>query len=89
MDINQSKVSGNICAIANLMEQGGVGDPDQGMEEDSKYERDVVDMRKHVLLFHGDLGTYEQVLGMLQWRALKATAYRRYQFIVFPMDGLC
>ena len=41
MDINQSKVSGNIRAIANLMDQGGVGDPDQGMEENSEYERDI------------------------------------------------
>ena len=85
MDINQSKVSGNIRAIANLMEQGGVGDPDQGMEENSEYERDVVDMREHVILFHGDLGTFERVLGVLQRRALEVTAFQRYQFIVFLM----
>ena len=76
MDINQSKVSGNICAITNLMEQGGVGDPDQGMEENSEYKRDVVDMRKHVILFHGDLGTFERVLGVLQQRALKVMAFQ-------------
>ena len=85
MDVNQSKVSGNIRAIANLLEQGGVGDPDEGMEEDSEYERDVVDMREFVILFHGNLGTFEQVLSVLQQRALEATAYRRYQFIVFLM----
>ena len=38
MDINQSKVSGNIRAVGNLMEQGGVSDPEEGMEEDSEYE---------------------------------------------------
>ncbi|KIM76705.1 hypothetical protein PILCRDRAFT_77537, partial [Piloderma croceum F 1598] len=68
MDINQSKVSGNIRAIANLMEQG-----------------DIVDMREHVILFHGYLGTYERVLGMLLRRSLEMTACRRYQFIVFLM----
>src|SRR5882762_11029367 len=83
MDINQSKVSGNIRAVANLMEQGGVGDPDEGMEENDEYERDVVDMRQFVILFHGDLGTFERVLSVLQRRALESTAYRRYQFIVF------
>jgi len=85
MDINQSKIAGNIRAVANLMDQGGVGDPDEGMEEDSEYERDVVDMREFVILFHGDLGTFERVLGILQRRALESTAYRRYQFIVFLM----
>jgi hypothetical protein len=50
MDVNQSKVLGNIRAIANLLEQGGVGDSDEGMEEDSKYERDVVDMQEFVIL---------------------------------------
>jgi hypothetical protein len=85
MDINQSKVSGNIRAVANLMEQGGVGDPDEGMEEDSEYERDVVDMRPFVILIHGDLGTFERVQSILQQRSLELTAYRRYQFIVFIM----
>ena len=83
MDINQSKVSGNIRAITNLLDQGGVGDPDEGMEENSEYERDVVDMRKYVILFHGDLGTFERVLGVLQRRALEETALRRYQFLIF------
>jgi len=35
MDINQSKVSGNIRAIANLLDQGGIGDPTEGMAKDS------------------------------------------------------
>ena len=83
MDINQSKVSGNIRAIANLLDQGGVGDPDEGMKENSEYERDVVDMRKYVILFHGDLSTFEHVLGVLQQQALKETALRHYQFLIF------
>jgi len=85
MDINQSKVSGNIRAITNLTEQGGVGDPDQGMEENSEYERNVVDMREHVILFHEDLGTFKWVLGVLQRCALEVMVFQRYQFIVFLM----
>ena len=65
-----------------------MGDPDEGMEEDSEYERDVVDMWEFVILFHGNLGTFECVLGILQWRALKSTAYCHYQFIVFLMGLL-
>lgn len=125
MDINQSKVAGNISAIANLLAQGGVGDPEQGKEpkesreqveepevicvdqhdggegdegRDKEPERQreleafleeklgplsVKDMRKYVILFHGDLGTAERVLGIRQQRAIEETAYRRYQFIVF------
>jgi hypothetical protein len=66
MDINQLKVSRNIHDITNLMEQGGIGDPDLEMEENSEYKRDLVDMHEHVILFHGDLRTFEQVLGVLQ-----------------------
>jgi hypothetical protein len=83
MDINQSKVLGNIHAITNLLDQGGVGDPDEGMEENSEYKRDVVDMGKYVILFHGNLGTFERVLRVLQRQALEETAFRRYQFLIF------
>jgi hypothetical protein len=39
MDINQSKVSGNIQAIEELISQGGVGDPE--VDESSEWESDV------------------------------------------------
>ncbi|KZP32766.1 hypothetical protein FIBSPDRAFT_907052 [Athelia psychrophila] len=83
MDINQSKVAGNIDAIANLMAQGGVGDPMEGIEPESRELNDVEDMREFVILWHGDLGTGERVLGLREQRAIEATAYRRYQHIIF------
>ncbi|KAF7973123.1 hypothetical protein HWV62_16158 [Athelia sp. TMB] len=83
MDINQSKIAGNIDAIANLMEQGGVWDPMEGVEENGGECKDVEDMREYVILFHGDLGTGERVLGLQEQRSIEATAYRRYQFVIF------
>ncbi|KAF7969309.1 hypothetical protein HWV62_27741 [Athelia sp. TMB] len=83
MDINQSKIAGNIDAIANLMTQGGIGDPMEGIEPGSDEVNDVEDMREYVVLFHGDLGTGERVLGLREQRAIEATAYRRYQFVIF------
>ena len=38
-----------------------------------------------MILFHGDLGTFEHVLSILQQHALESTVHRRYQFIVFLM----
>jgi len=83
MDINQSKVSGNIRAIVNLLDQGSVGDPTEAVHKDSEYENNLVTMLAFVILFHGDLGTFERVMSILQRRSLEATAYRRYQFVVF------
>ena len=83
MDINQSKVLGNICVIMNLLDEGGVGDPDEGMEENGEYKRDIVDRHKYVILFHGNLSTFECVLRVLQWWALKETALRCYEFLIF------
>ncbi|KAF7971243.1 hypothetical protein HWV62_21560 [Athelia sp. TMB] len=83
MDINQSKIAGNIDAIVNLMDQGGIGDPMEGIEPESGKFNDVEDMREYVVLFHGDLGTGERVLGLREQRSIEATAYRRYQFVIF------
>ncbi|KAF8868756.1 hypothetical protein BD779DRAFT_1459301 [Infundibulicybe gibba] len=52
MDLSNSTVSGNIETIKNLAAQGGIGDPD-----DPEEMFEVTDLREHVLLFHGDLGT--------------------------------
>ncbi|KAH7917504.1 hypothetical protein BV22DRAFT_1108559 [Leucogyrophana mollusca] len=85
MDINQSKVSGNIKAIANLLQQGGVGDPTEKIVTGSELTADVVDIQDYVVLFHGDLGTAERVQSVLERRSIEATPWRRYQFVVFVM----
>ncbi|KAI0052951.1 hypothetical protein FA95DRAFT_1482269 [Auriscalpium vulgare] len=77
MDINQSKVSGNIEAIEDLLAQGGVGDPD---DEDEHY--DVEDITPFVVLVHGDLGTLERVQSAQERRAIEDTPWRRLQSIV-------
>ncbi|KZP14845.1 hypothetical protein FIBSPDRAFT_751267 [Athelia psychrophila] len=83
MDINQSKVSGNIDAMANLMAQGGVGDPMEGIEPESGKLNDVEDMQEYVILWYGDLGTGERALVLRAQRSIEETAYRRYQHIIF------
>ncbi|KAL1751932.1 hypothetical protein FB107DRAFT_293531 [Schizophyllum commune] len=78
MDISQSSVGGNIDVIAQLLQQAGVGDP-----RDAKGPGDIIDITRHVLLFHGDLGTYERVMSILEHRSIEATPFRRFQFVVF------
>lgn len=84
MDINQSKVSGNIEAIQNLLNQGGVGDPDEDLRED-QWSTALVSIRSYVVLFHGDLGTMERVQSLLERRSLESTPWRRYQYLIFVM----
>ncbi|KAL6308380.1 hypothetical protein BKA93DRAFT_815411 [Sparassis latifolia] len=90
MDINQSRVGGNINAIAKLLQQGGVGDPtDKQIQNESSTEEDeemlqfdedeamdIVDITDYVVLIHGDLGTLEQV-------EIEATRWQRYQYVIF------
>lgn len=78
MDINQSKVTGNILAIEELLRQGGVGDPSE-----SKF--DIVDMRGHAVIFHGDLGTGECIQTLLECRLIKEIPWKRFEFTVFVM----
>ncbi|KAI0704921.1 hypothetical protein BC835DRAFT_1403855 [Cytidiella melzeri] len=55
MDINQSKVSGNIDALLEMLTQAGVGDA----ETAAKAKTEMADIGDMVQLVHGDLGTME------------------------------
>ncbi|KAJ7214687.1 hypothetical protein C8J57DRAFT_1600637 [Mycena rebaudengoi] len=94
MDINQSTHTGNISAIGNLLGQGGVGPglpPEDPNETDPvkiaqrKRLRGLVSILNYVVLFFGDLGTFERVQGVLLRRSIEATPWLRHQFIVFVM----
>ncbi|KAF7348211.1 hypothetical protein MSAN_01774300 [Mycena sanguinolenta] len=90
MDINQSTHSGNISAIENLLAQGGVGPPVDPNEDPLKIPprrrlRNVVSLLNYVVLFFGDLGTFERVQGVLLRRSIEGTPWLRHQFIVFVM----
>ncbi|KII90676.1 hypothetical protein PLICRDRAFT_174059 [Plicaturopsis crispa FD-325 SS-3] len=84
MDINEAKVSGQIDAIANLLHQGGVGDPTEESES-TPWESELEDIREFVALFFGDLGTGERVKSLLERRSIEKTPWRRYQFVIFVM----
>ncbi|KAL1687148.1 hypothetical protein GGG16DRAFT_128169 [Schizophyllum commune] len=80
MDISEASVEGNINVISSLLAQAGVGDP---RDVSDSQAQSIVDITRHVLLFHGDLGTYERVMSILEHRSLETTPVRRFQFMVF------
>jgi hypothetical protein len=67
--------------ISNLMEQGGVGNPN---DMDTRYE--VVDLSPFIIMFHGDLGMGDWIYSILQRRAIEKTAWNRFQFAVVVTD---
>ncbi|KAJ7105154.1 hypothetical protein C8R44DRAFT_529514, partial [Mycena epipterygia] len=94
MDINQSTHAGNISAVENLLGQGGVGPlppPADPKETDPikiaqrKRMDQLVSVLKYVVLFFGDLGTFERVQGILLRRSIEDTPWRRHRFMVFVM----
>ncbi|KAK7055893.1 hypothetical protein R3P38DRAFT_2682417 [Favolaschia claudopus] len=83
LDIKQSTVAGNLQAIPEFLEQGGVGDPSEKFE--GIWERNVKSMVPYVVLFHGDLGTGERIASILERRSIEETPWRRYQYVIFIM----
>ncbi|KIK78747.1 hypothetical protein PAXRUDRAFT_163144, partial [Paxillus rubicundulus Ve08.2h10] len=57
MDINNSTVSGNIRAVIDLLEQGGITDCSTTLDSES----DSPNISSYVVLVHGDLGTGERL----------------------------
>jgi len=84
MDINQSKVSGNKDAIADLLQQGRVGDPTDD-DDDDEWEPGIIDISPYVVLIHGDLGTCEHIESLLEQCTIEDTPWRRYQYVIFVM----
>ncbi|KAK6978313.1 hypothetical protein R3P38DRAFT_3235822 [Favolaschia claudopus] len=82
----RSTHAGNISAVENLLSQGRVGPPPDSAKV-AQYNRlqKLVSVAKYVVLFFGDLGTYERVQGVLQRRSIEGTPWRRHQFMVFVM----
>ncbi|KAI0703413.1 hypothetical protein BC835DRAFT_1410692 [Cytidiella melzeri] len=84
MDINQSKVSGNIDAIMDMLGQAAVGKHGaeiSGLEE--------INIAQFVQLVHGDLGTMERfvvfVFGLFHFKMAAADAI--WRILVTPMDA--
>ena len=73
MDINQSRVSGNIQVVQNLLDQGGIGDETE----------DSVDISDHVVIFNGDLATGERLESVLERRSIEDTPKLRFQLLIF------
>ena len=78
MEFSNSTVSGNISTIQNLMEQGGVGDPN-----DPEIQYIVEDLTLHIILFHGDLGTGDRIYSIQLRRSIEKTPWNRFQYVIF------
>ncbi|KAL1749597.1 hypothetical protein FB107DRAFT_294922 [Schizophyllum commune] len=81
MDKSEASVSGNIDVISDILRQAGLGDVHD--VANTRAQAHLVDITRYVLLFHGDLGTYERVMSVIEHRSLESTPFRRFQFIVF------
>ncbi|KAI6011403.1 hypothetical protein BKA83DRAFT_4502458 [Pisolithus microcarpus] len=79
MDVNNSTVSGNIRAVADLLRQGGIYDPAAVAAEGL----DAPDISRYVVLIHGDLGTGERLQAVQLQRSIEATPWDRFQHVVF------
>ncbi|KAF9493445.1 hypothetical protein BDN71DRAFT_1508550 [Pleurotus eryngii] len=77
MDINQSTNDAQAQIIDNLLAQASIGDP-------TDYPH-VTDLREHVLLVHGDLGTGERLFAVKQSRSIEDKEMCRLQPVIFVM----
>ena len=83
MNIKESTPDGNVKVVKCLMQQGGIGEPD-----DERFNaREDVDMSEWVLLIHRDLLTKERLNTVRDSQCIEATPKRQFQHIVF-LPGL-
>ena len=82
MDVNNSMVTGNICAVNDLLQQGGISNP-AAAQTSKDIDMDSPDISKHVILIHGDLGTGEHLQSAQLCRLIESTPWNRLQHVVF------
>ncbi|KAF9643550.1 hypothetical protein BDM02DRAFT_3104275, partial [Thelephora ganbajun] len=77
LNISNSTVEGNIDTIEKLLEQTGLGN----------YElpTPTVPLDHQILLFHGDLGTGNQINSAKLRRSIESTPQDRLQYVIFVM----
>ena len=78
MKLHNSTVDGNIKAVEESMRQAGVWDIEELMKVHT-----VPGLEEVVILFHGDLGTWERIQSAQMYRALEKTSRERLQFLIF------
>ncbi|KAK7678135.1 hypothetical protein QCA50_018928 [Cerrena zonata] len=75
MDINSSTADGQAQIAESLFSQSNLGDPTD--------TPGVVDIREHVVLVHGDLGTGERLQSVKESRAIETKPVRRLEMVIF------
>ena len=81
MDVSNSMVMGNIQAVMQMLTQARVGDPN----EKADHVHPVEDISDFVLLFHVDLGTWEQVQLAQTSCGIEETLCNHFQFMIFVL----
>ncbi|KAF8836713.1 hypothetical protein BDN67DRAFT_1014445 [Paxillus ammoniavirescens] len=79
MDINNSTVGGNICAVIDLLEQGGI--TNCGTASDS--ESNSLDIFLYIVLMHSDLGTGGQLQAAQLQQSMESTPWDQFQQVTF------
>ena len=82
MDINNSTVSRNICAVIDLLQQGGISDH-TAAQTDEDVDMDSLDISEHVILIHGVLGTGEHLQSAQLHCLIESSPWNRFQHVVF------
>ncbi|KAG2139339.1 hypothetical protein DEU56DRAFT_944418 [Suillus clintonianus] len=77
MDVSNSTVAGNIQSVINLLEQGGIAEPN------SFDDPEIPDISEYVVMFHGNLGTGKRLQVVQQHRAIENSPWDRFQHVVF------
>ncbi|KAG6875407.1 hypothetical protein C0992_003987, partial [Termitomyces sp. T32_za158] len=78
MEFSNSTISGNISSIKNILNQAGVGDPN-----DPEISYEVKDATLYIIMFHGDLGTGDRIFSIQLRRSVEKTPWNRFQYVVF------
>lgn len=84
IDINQSRVDGNIEAISNLLSQRGIGDSAEQTTH-GQPNSTLVDIFEYVALVHGNLSTCERIQSILKVQSIEKTPWWCYQFVIFVL----
>lgn len=80
MEVNNSTVSGNIQAIDRILEQGGILNPKDILDDDCS---PAVDISEYIVITHGDLGTGERIQSIFECCGIEETEYQHKQMIYF------
>lgn len=82
MNISEATPHGCGRVIEHLLRDAGIYDPDEKDEHGQPRMHVDVDISDYVIIIHGDMATLAHIQSLLDSRAIEATPWRRFQFVV-------